>query len=88
MGPLFTENYNSFFVLHLTIRVILYLISATQDLMSCVIFHNKVPKLKVTHSEIYKSFINGSFSMKTTKKAFSRLPVDSHIRTNNQGACG
>ena len=42
------------FLLPLTIRIILYLISATQDLMSCVGFHNKVPKLKVTHPEIHK----------------------------------
>ena len=42
------------FLLPLTIRIILYLISATQDLMSCVVFHNRVPKLKVTHPKIHK----------------------------------
>ena len=64
------------FFLPLTITIIWYLVSATQDFMSCVIFHNKLLKLKVTHPEIHKDFINGIFSMKTTKKAFSRLSVD------------
>ena len=36
----------------------------------------QITEIKVTHAEMHKDFINGLFSMKTTKKAFSRLPVD------------
>ena len=41
-----------------------------------VLFHDNLLKLKITHPEVHKEFKNGCFSLKRTKKPFSRLPVD------------
>ena len=41
-----------------------------------VLFHGNLLKLKIIHPEVHKKFKNGCFSLKRTKKPFSRLPVD------------
>ena len=41
-----------------------------------VMYHNNLLQLKDTHPEIYDEFKNGFFSLRRTKKTFSRLPID------------
>ena len=41
-----------------------------------VLFHDNLLKLNETHPEVHKEFKKGCFSLKRTKKPFSRLPID------------
>ena len=39
-------------------------------------FHNNLLELETSHPDLHKEFKKGCFSLKRTKKAFSRCPID------------
>ena len=74
MGPLFTKNYNFLFTFNHHNYLVFDICYQRFDILCHI--SQQITEIKVTHAEMHKDFINGLFSMKTTKKAFSRLPVD------------